>query len=59
MSGRAQPNHCPYCGDDNLWPHLAQDAEAAGTGAWWECRSCLRMFDVAYHGMISRSGGNA
>ncbi|MFC6152275.1 hypothetical protein [Nocardioides yefusunii] len=57
MSGRAQPNHCPYCGDDNLWPHLpAEDAEAPG--ASWECRSCLRKFDVKYHGMIARPGGN-
>lgn len=57
MSGRAQPNHCPYCGDDNLWPYLDEAAEA-GSGASWECRSCLRRFDVTYHGMTSRPRGD-
>ncbi len=43
MTARATPNHCPYCGDDNLWPH---EAEGAGRSAW-ECRSCLRAFNVS------------
>lgn len=43
MSGRATPNHCPFCGDDNLWPHVAEDAGHTA----WECRSCLRAFNVS------------
>jgi len=44
MSERAQPFHCPYCGDENLFPQ-------EGAGAW-ECRSCLRSFTVRMTGMI-------
>ena len=56
MSERSVLNHCPYCGDDNLWPHEAEDA----TGAW-ECRSCLRAFKVTMIGHLSRPapGGDA
>ena len=43
MSERAQPFHCPYCGDENLFPQ-------EGAGAW-ECRSCLRAFSVKYLGL--------
>ncbi|GAA5130736.1 hypothetical protein GCM10023339_61690 [Alloalcanivorax gelatiniphagus] len=54
MSERAQPFHCPYCGDENLFPR-------EGAGAW-ECRSCLRSFTVQMTGMIRRpdtTGGGA
>ena len=27
MSARAVPFHCPYCGDENLWPHEAEGPE--------------------------------
>jgi ribosomal protein L37AE/L43A len=47
MSGRAVPFHCPYCGDENLWPHEAQH------GAW-ECRSCLRAFKLSMIGQLAR-----
>ena len=47
MSERAQPFHCPYCGDENLFPRA---------GAW-ECRSCLRSFTVQMTGMIPHPGG--
>lgn len=50
MSERAVPFHCPYCGDENLWPH---EAEGVGHGAW-ECRSCLRAFKVSLIGHLSR-----
>ena len=46
MSERAQPFHCPYCGDENLFPQ-------EGAGAW-ECRSCLRAFTVKMTGMMAR-----
>lgn len=55
MSQRAQPFHCPYCGDDNLWPHEAADGSSPA-GAW-ECRACLRAFTVSMLGMIQRPGG--
>jgi transcription elongation factor Elf1 len=49
MSERAVPFHCPYCGDENLWPHESDDEAARGA---WECRSCLRAFTVKMHGQI-------
>jgi transposase-like protein len=51
MSGRQIPFHCPYCGDENLWPH--QSDESPGHGEW-ECRSCLRAFALRGLGMIAR-----
>ena len=50
MSERAVPFHCPYCGDQDLFPQEAHGA--------WECRSCLRAFSVKMLGMI-RPGGAA
>ncbi len=49
MSDRAQPFHCPYCGDDNLWPH--EPAEGVVHGSW-ECRACLRAFSLKMLGLI-------
>ena len=49
MTERAAPNHCPYCGDEDLFPQEAQGA--------WECRSCLRAFTVKMLGMIRPGGG--
>ena len=40
MSERAVPFHCPYCGDENLRPHEADE----GPHGAWECRACLRAF---------------
>jgi ribosomal protein L37AE/L43A len=54
MSERAQPFHCPYCGDENLWPH-----EAAGASGAWECRACLRAFTVKMLGMVRPGGGKS
>jgi transposase-like protein len=45
MSGRAVPFHCPYCGDEDLWP-LEE-----GHGSW-ECRSCLRAFSLKLLGLL-------
>lgn len=50
MSTRSQPNNCPYCGDQNLWPHEADASPYA-----WECRSCLRAFTVQMLGQITRT----
>ena len=47
MSSRhASPFHCPYCAEDNLFPR--EDG--------WECRSCLRAFNVTFLGQIARPG---
>ena len=57
MSTRAVPFHCPYCGDDNLWPHEpapGDRAEAGSAHGAWECRSCLRAFTVSMIGQLSR-----
>lgn len=41
MSTRAAtPNHCPFCGDEDLRP-VEDDATA------WSCRSCARVFSVS------------
>ena len=50
---RAFPNSCPYCGDDNLWPHQSSE-DSPGFGEW-ECRSCLRAFK-RHHARPDRSG---
>ncbi len=50
MSGRGVPFHCPYCGDENLWPHEGENA----THGSWECRSCLRAFSMKLLGLLAR-----
>ena len=44
MTERAVPFHCPYCGEENLFPR--EDG--------WECRACLRAFAVTYLGQLAR-----
>ncbi|MCZ4500867.1 MAG: hypothetical protein JWQ74_3422 [Marmoricola sp.] len=51
MSARAVPYHCPFCGDEDLWPH--EGSEGAGHGEW-ECRSCLRAFKLSMIGQLTR-----
>ncbi|MGY2874624.1 putative RNA-binding Zn-ribbon protein involved in translation (DUF1610 family) [Marmoricola sp. URHA0025 HA25] len=57
MSERAVPFHCPYCGDENLWPHepaAGDRAESTSGHGAWECRSCLRAFKVSMIGQLTR-----
>ncbi len=54
MNERAVPFHCPYCGDEDLWPHEAAEGSSHGT---WECRSCLRAFRLGMLGLV-RPGGS-
>ena len=49
---RAVPFHCPFCGDENLWPHEAVEGSPHGS---WECRSCLRAFSLKMLGLIRRA----
>jgi transposase-like protein len=55
MSSRGVPFHCPYCGDENLRPHVPADGEGEGHGSW-ECHACLRAFSLGMLGMIARPG---
>jgi transposase-like protein len=52
MSARAVPFHCPYCGDENLWPHEAEGADSGSGHGQWECRSCLRAFKLSMIGQL-------
>jgi transcription elongation factor Elf1 len=53
VSERAVPFHCPYCGDENLRPHETDAGPDHGT---WECRACLRAFQLKMLGMIPHGG---
>ena len=56
MSERAAPAYCPYCGDEDLRPE-------EGGHRRWSCRSCRRVFEVAFVGLLApgadRAAGNA
>ena len=52
MSARAVPFHCPYCGDENLWPHEPEASESTSGHGQWECRSCLRAFKLTMIGQL-------
>jgi hypothetical protein len=56
MSGRAVPFHCPYCGDEDLRPHQAEDTgeQPQSSHGQWECRSCLRAFKLSMIGQLRR-----
>jgi len=43
---RAVPYVCPYCGEEDIRP------EPEGR---WHCRGCLRLFSVAFHGLLHPS----
>jgi hypothetical protein len=47
MSRHASPYHCPYCGEQDLFPR--EDG--------WECRACLRAFAVTFLGQVPRPEG--
>ena len=46
MSERAAPQYCPYCGDEDLRPE-------EGGHRHWSCRSCRRVFEVAFVGLLA------
>ena len=57
MSARAVPFHCPYCGEENLWPHEPAETAESTSGSTsgpgqWECRSCMRAFKVTMIGQL-------
>jgi hypothetical protein len=59
MSARAVPFHCPYCGDQDLWPH--EGGQGGSTHGEWECRACLRAFSLKMLGLVrpATSGSEA
>ncbi len=53
MSERAVPFHCPYCGDEDLRPHVPEGVEGgADVRGGWECRSCMRAFSLRLIGLL-------
>lgn len=52
MSERAAPQYCPYCGDEDLRPEPTNHRS-------WHCRSCARVFEVAFVGLKFTSAGAA
>jgi transposase-like protein len=56
-SQRATPFHCPYCGDENLWPHEGVTPE--NSRGSWECRSCLRAFQLKMLGLVRPNGASS
>ena len=45
-AGHTVPLHCPYCSGEDLHPH--GDVHGA-----WECRECLRAFNVKFLGLLN------
>jgi ribosomal protein L37AE/L43A len=50
-AAHASPFHCPYCGEQDLFPR------AEGAHGEWECRACLRAFAVRFLGQLDRPSG--
>jgi hypothetical protein len=46
---RATLHYCPYCGDEDLRPE-------EGGHRRWSCRSCQRVFEVSFVGLLGRGG---
>lgn len=42
---RATVNNCPYCMSENLFPDMETDNA-------WQCRECMRVFSVKFHGHL-------
>jgi hypothetical protein len=46
---RATLHYCPYCGEEDLRPE-------EGGHRRWSCRSCQRVFEVSFVGLLGRGG---
>ena len=49
-AGRAVPYHCPFCAEEDLRPVERGAVDGLDRGGW-HCRSCLRVFSLAFHGI--------
>ncbi len=61
MSERGVPFHCPYCGEQDLWPHEipvegGEHAEMTSPPGSWECRGCQRAFSLKMLGLLRPLG---
>ncbi|PSK96964.1 hypothetical protein CLV30_12452 [Haloactinopolyspora alba] len=56
---RAAILHCPFCGEEDLFPAEAVASDEGGApvaqDSGWECRSCLRAFSVKLLGLSARA----
>ena len=54
MSERGFPQYCPYCGEQDLWPHevVSDSGEVTSPHGSWECRGCLRAFSLKMLGLV-------
>ena len=62
MSERGVPFHCPYCGEQDLWPHEVPvdggaEGETTSPHGSWECRGCQRAFSLKMLGLLRPQGG--
>jgi hypothetical protein len=51
---RAVPYNCPFCAEEDLRPVESGAVPGLSRGGW-HCRSCLRVFSVAFHGIHQTS----
>jgi transposase-like protein len=51
---RSTPLYCPYCGDEDLYPHEASHYSNEASHGAWECHSCARVFTVKFNGLLSK-----
>ena len=61
MSERGVPFHCPYCGEQDLWPHVVEveggaEGEVTSPHGSWECRGCQRVFSLTMLGILRPQG---
>jgi len=47
---RAVPYNCPFCAEEDLRPVESGAVPGLSRGGW-HCRSCLRVFSLAFHGI--------
>ncbi|MBU1801623.1 MAG: hypothetical protein KKA97_05180 [Actinobacteria bacterium] len=54
---RAVPFHCPFCGEQDLWPHevVSETGEVSSPHGSWECRGCQRAFSLSMLGLLRRT----
>jgi transposase-like protein len=51
---RAVPFYCPFCGDEDLRPTIADESQRHVHGAW-HCRSCTRVFSLKLVGLVVKT----
>ena len=60
MSERGIPFHCPFCGEQDLWPHevVSETGDVTSPHGTWECRGCLRAFSLKMLGLVRPGAAN-